>query len=176
MAVHERPEKARDVTWLNGADDEDVVGLLRDCVSADAWVHRVFAGRPYANLDAVLAQSDAAISDLSMSDMLEAMARHPRIGETAHIGGSEGVLLEREQAAVGRPSDDTSKRLHEANESYEKRFGFMYLVSAVGLDASAILADLGERMSNTPEVEFFVAREELGKIAKSRLAMCVGGG
>ncbi len=53
--------------------------LLEVCAST-AWARRLLAARPYADSDALYAESDAAVAGLIEADLAEAMAGHPPIG------------------------------------------------------------------------------------------------
>ena len=127
-------------------------------------------GRPYRDLDALVDAAERAWSDLEPSDWAEALAGHPRIGER---GGASPAASEREQSAVQRAPAHALVRLAEENRRYEARFGHVFLISAAGLHANDILAELRKRMRNDPVTEARVAAAEHRKIARMRLEALV---
>ncbi|MGH9703636.1 MAG: 2-oxo-4-hydroxy-4-carboxy-5-ureidoimidazoline decarboxylase, partial [Candidatus Acidiferrales bacterium] len=59
--------------------------------------------------------------------------------------------------------------LAKANQEYEKRFGFIFIICAAGKSSEEILADLKQRMANDAESELRVAAAEQSKITRLRL-------
>ncbi|WP_411970393.1 2-oxo-4-hydroxy-4-carboxy-5-ureidoimidazoline decarboxylase [Saccharothrix longispora] len=158
-----------DLTGFNTAPADVLRPLLTECLAVPRWVDAVLAGRPYPDVDALLAGS-ARAADLSDEEVRAALAGHPRIGEGARHGGVSAAWSADEQSGVARSSAD---RLAAANAAYENRFGHLYLVCAAGLSAGEVLDDLAARMDNEPAEELRVAGRELGKIAALRLGKVV---
>ncbi|MER5260452.1 2-oxo-4-hydroxy-4-carboxy-5-ureidoimidazoline decarboxylase [Actinosynnema sp. NPDC002837] len=154
-----------DLEGFNSAPAAELRPLLTDCLAVPRWVDALLAGRPYADVDALLAASDRH-ADLTDDEVLTAIGGHPRIGEQASGGGVAAKWSADEQSGVGASLGD---RLFAANAAYEDRFGHIYLVCATGLSGERMLADLAERMANPPDVELRVVNRELAKIAALRL-------
>ena len=123
-------------------------------------------GWPYADRRALLEAADRAWSELEPSDWAEALAGHPRVGES---GGSSPDASEREQKNVRESSVDVQSELAEANRDYEARFGHVFLIAAAGKTADEILAALRRRMDNDPVTEARVTAAEHRTIARMRL-------
>ncbi|MGM1062770.1 2-oxo-4-hydroxy-4-carboxy-5-ureidoimidazoline decarboxylase [Saccharothrix sp. Mg75] len=164
------PERAGfDLTGFNTAPADVLRPLLTECLAVPRWVGAVLAGRPYADVDALLDASSRA-ADLSDDEVRGALAGHPRIGERARHGGVSARWSAEEQAgAAASPAD----RLAEANAAYEDRFGHIYLVCATGLSGEEVLADIAARTTAEPDAELRVVARELGKIAALRLRKVV---
>lgn len=154
-----------DLEGFNSAPAAELRPLLTECLAVPRWVDALLAGRPYADVDALLAASDLH-ADLNDEEVLGAIAGHPRIGESAPGGGVSAKWSADEQSGVTAPLAD---RLRAANTAYEDRFGHIYLVCATGLSGEQVLADLGARMTNPPDVELRVVNRELARIAALRL-------
>lgn len=159
-----------DLPTFNAAAPTALRPLLLDCLAAPAWADAVLAGRPYPDLDALLAAADRAASRLTDDEVRAALAGHPRIGERAAGGGVPARWSADEQSGV---ADSPADRLAAANAAYEERFGHIYLVCATGLSGERVLADLAARMDNPPDVELGVVRRELARIAALRLGKAV---
>jgi len=69
--------------WLNSLPAAQAGQLLAGCCASRAWVERMAAGRPYADVEALLGESDRAVEALGRDDLAEALAGHPRIGQRA---------------------------------------------------------------------------------------------
>jgi 2-oxo-4-hydroxy-4-carboxy-5-ureidoimidazoline decarboxylase len=139
---------------------------LLACCASSVWARRIAAGRPYADLPAVLTQADRATAELSWPEVLAALGAHPRIGERASGSGPQAEWSRREQAGVGAASGTA---LAEANRAYEERFGHVFLVFASGRSDVELLAAARERLGNDEDTERAVVRHELGRIARLRL-------
>jgi 2-oxo-4-hydroxy-4-carboxy-5-ureidoimidazoline decarboxylase len=142
---------------------------LSTCCAARAWVRRVAGGRPYPDVDALLAASDSAVAALDRDELAEALSAHPRIGQRVTGCSQEAAWSRREQAAVGDADAEVGAALAGANRAYEDRFGHVFLVCASGRSAVEMLAVLRERLGNDPDAEWLVVAEELRKITRLRL-------
>jgi 2-oxo-4-hydroxy-4-carboxy-5-ureidoimidazoline decarboxylase len=139
---------------------------LYACLAHRPWASRVAARRPYATVDLLLAEAEAASLELTRDDWLAAFAAHPRIGEG---GGHSPGSSEREQSRVMRGPEATRAALAEENRLYESRFGHVFLIFASGRSAAEILEELRRRMRNDPSHELEVAAGEHRKITRLRL-------
>jgi 2-oxo-4-hydroxy-4-carboxy-5-ureidoimidazoline decarboxylase len=156
-----------DLAEFNQAGAEHVRALLRSCLDVPRWADAVLAGRPYAGIEALLTAARAAMP-LSPEEIHQAMAAHPRIGETASVTSADWSRSE--QSGVDW---STTGRFTEANAEYEHRFGHLYLVCADGRGGEELLEDLQRRLGNDPPTELEVAGRELAKIADLRLTNAV---
>jgi len=155
--------------WLNSLPAGQARQVLAGCCAASAWVGRMAAGRPYADLDALLAAGDRAVRGLDRDGLAEALSAHPRIGEQAAGASAEAAWSRQEQAGVGEAADEVRAALAEANRAYEDRFGHVFLIRASGRSAGELLAALRGRLGNDPDTEWGVVAEELGEITRLRL-------
>lgn len=135
------------------------------------------AARPYPSAEDAIRQSSVIVGALTATDLAEALAGHPRIGERpgASDGGSRASgWSAQEQSGVGEDAP-TSEALAEANLEYEDRFGHIYLVCASGRTGTELLEVLRGRLQNEPVDEWLVVRTELQKINALRLHRLMAG-
>jgi OHCU decarboxylase len=164
---------------LNRLPEEAAAAHLRDCCGSSRWVNAMLARRPFASMEALLSAADESWRAAGPADWDEAFAHHPRIGErraAAPVSASAQAASAAEQGAVARADAAARAALAEANQSYERRFGRIYIVCASGRTAEELLTDVEARMRNDPERERAVAAEEQRKITGLRLRALVGGG
>lgn len=153
---------------LNAVPADILVRELLACCDAPAWAEAVVRGRPYPNVDAVLAAADAAARGLGRSEVERAVAAHPRIGERPGGGGTRAAWSRQEQGAVD-PGLEARRALAEGNAAYEARFDRVFLVCASGLTAEQVLDRLRTRLRNDDETEVRVVADELRRIAVLRV-------
>ena len=130
------------------------------------------AARPYISAQDAIRQSGAIIAALTVTELAEALAGHPRIGERPDPGGGSSQAASwsrREQSGVDADDADTRRALTQGNLEYEQRFGHIYLVCASGRTGKELLDVLRGRLKNKPEDEWQVVRTELQKINALRL-------
>jgi OHCU decarboxylase len=159
--------------------------LLR-CCGSERWAREMAASRPWPNLEAMAEEADTIWRGLATADHLQAFAAHPRIGGTSRAdgpgmpgraGGAGGPAGEswssQEQARAAAAGDDVRERLAAANDDYQARFGFIFIVCATGKSAEEMLEIVDERLGHTREDELRTAAEEQRKITRLRLGKLV---
>jgi 2-oxo-4-hydroxy-4-carboxy-5-ureidoimidazoline decarboxylase len=163
-----------DLQEFNHAPAERLRPILAACCDVPRWVDGILAGRPYGDAAAIAQAADRAARDLDDSEVDQALAAHPRIGDRPDGDSTEAAWSRGEQAGVG---DDSEIRaaLATGNREYEQRFGRVFLICATGLSAQEMLAGLRRRLTNDDESEAAVVRDELRKIAVLRLAKVIDG-
>jgi len=137
---------------------------LRRCCASTEWVRRLLDARPFADWNALTGVADRIWSTLDRDDWLEAFGAHPRIGDKK---GSRWSA--REQSTTAEASEETMRRLAEANAEYERRFGHTYIVCATGKTSAEMLAILEARMKNDAATELREAAEQQRQITELRL-------
>lgn len=155
---------------FNAMSASEAAAVVRPCVDIDSWVEAVVDGRPYADIDALLAAADRQAAGWTGAEVEAALDDHPRIGERTEGTGASAALSAREQAGVDPADADVQRRLADGNRRYEEAFDRIYLVRAAGRTAEEMLGLLEERLGNDPETELEVTRGQLAEIAHLRLA------
>ena len=159
-----------ELSEFNQAPADTLRPRLLSLTAVDAWADGLLEGRPYDDLEAVLATSDGIVSELDEAQIDAALAGHPRIGERA-VGLDEesAARSAREQSAMSEAGDDLQDAVTRGNADYEARFGRIYLVAAAGRSADELLSLLKQRLDNDPATELEVVRQELARISRLRL-------
>lgn len=154
---------------FNALSERRAADTVGPCVAIDSFVDAIVDGRPYADLDSLLAMA-AALTDEWTDDEVEgALADHPRIGEKVAGTGLHARLSRKEQAGMDEADAALMARLREGNARYEARFGRIYLVRAAGRSPEELVAILERRLENDAVTELRTTREQLGEIALLRL-------
>jgi 2-oxo-4-hydroxy-4-carboxy-5-ureidoimidazoline decarboxylase len=179
------------LTWFNELPGGAAQQTLLDCCSAPGWAAQMAAARPFSSAEDAMRRSSEIIAALTVGDLADALAGHPRIGERPpeapgdspwvapyyRAGGSNEAPTRpqaadwsaQEQSGVDTDDARTMRALAEANQQYEQRFGHIYLVCAAGRTGAELLDVLRGRLQNGPEHEWQVVRAELQKINALRL-------
>jgi len=145
--------------------------LLR-CCGSSRWAEAMTARRPFVDERALYAAAEDAWWGLDEADWREAFAHHPKIGDKEALRArfaSTRTWAAGEQSGAASASEDVLTALAEGNQTYEDRFGYIFIVCATGRTAPEMLARLRERLPHSPPDEIRIAAGEQAKITRLRL-------
>lgn len=157
---------------FNEAGVEQAGELLHICAPIPSWRAALLARRPYGSRAELVETARGLAGGWTDQEVDGALAHHPRIGEKLQAEGAEAEASRREQSGL---SEDEKAREEwvRANLAYEERFGRIFLIRAKGRSSEEMLAQLRERLENSPEEEAAVRRDQLAEIALLRLGEAV---
>jgi len=157
---------------FNKASLEDAMTFLQHCVQIPSWSEQLSANRPYASLEDVLNTARQQAATWSWDEIKTALDQHPRIGEKkaqAELSEVEKNFSNREQSFIVL-DEETRLALLKGNIAYEKKYGYIFLIKAFGLNSEEVLQALKYRLLNDPETEKRIVHHQLSEIALFRLA------
>jgi len=144
-------------------DGPETRSRLATALHVPRWVDEVASGCPYPSLDALVGVADLAARTLTPAEVDQALAAHPRIGEKA------SGLSSTEQAASATDDPALIEAMAVGNETYEQRFGRIFLMRAAGRSRVEVLAELHRRLGLSDEEEAAEVADQLRQIALLRL-------
>ncbi|HEY9786857.1 MAG TPA: 2-oxo-4-hydroxy-4-carboxy-5-ureidoimidazoline decarboxylase [Candidatus Obscuribacterales bacterium] len=164
--------RANKIEEFNALSEEMArVELLR-CCGSQRWVEQMTQKRPFASCEQIFTAAGDIWYKLSSEDWLEAFSHHPKIGDLDSLKakfGNTRAWAAAEQKGVSGASEEVLEDLARANEEYESKFGYIFIVCATGKSAGEMLSILKSRLANDPATELAVAAQEQAKITKIRL-------
>ena len=157
---------------FNLGTSDEVSTLLKHCVHIPRWSTELLKQRPFASVEGLLKAAEQSARTWSWEEILAALNTHPRIGEKkaqALLSQQEQAFSDREQSALNA-DQDTLDAIDQGNLAYEKKYGFIFLIKASGLNSQDILTALTYRLKNDPEIEQRIVHQQLMEIALLRLS------
>ena len=157
---------------FNSLSLPEILSELLRCCGSRRWAEMMAARRPFPSVEVLLTCAEELWNGLSHDDWKEAFSHHPRIGDVGKLKEKFAATAEwasKEQSGVALASDDVLQSLAGKNSTYEKKFGYIFIVCATGKSAAEILSLIEERLGNDPGTEIRVAANEQSKITKLRL-------
>jgi len=148
---------------LNALPRDEAERELSRCCGSSGWSSAMAGRRPFRDEQHLYQAAEETWWALSSPDWLEAFSHHPRIGERAAGWARD------EQASASGASQKIKDELVKWNNEYERRFGHVFLISAMGKQADEMLQQMERRMNNEPAAELRVAAGEQAKITRLRL-------
>jgi 2-oxo-4-hydroxy-4-carboxy-5-ureidoimidazoline decarboxylase len=145
---------------------------LYKCCGSHAWVDRMIPLVPAEDLVELLEDAEEQWWQCSEKDWREAFSQHPRIGESASLQEKfrqTAAWAATEQAGMKAANRETLKSFEEANQQYEEKFGYTFIVCATGKSPDEMLGMLQVRLHHDPVDELRVAADEQSKITKLRI-------
>src|SRR5215472_14230094 len=99
------------IAEVNGMGVAELESVFLACVSVDRWARELADGRPFADLDGLLARADELSASLTDAELRHALDDHPRIGARTAAGSRSAA----EQSGVD--SVTLADRLLAANRA-----------------------------------------------------------
>ncbi len=129
---------------LNGLPPDGAANELSKCCGSPAWVNKMVSARPFSNEEAMFKQGQQAWFGGSRSEWIAAFNQYAESGAS------------RERAA----------QLEKLEKEYEARFGYAFVLHAVGISPDEVIAILKSRLRNNPYDEIKIATAEQNKIIR----------
>ncbi len=151
--------------------------LLTQCCGSSAWVDKMLTMFPVEDLVELLEAAEEKWNECSEKEQMIAFKHHPKIGDINSLKekfADTAGWTEVEQSGVIGSNEKTLHQLAKANEEYENKFGFIFIVCATGRSVEEMLTDLHSRTNNSKEEEIKIASAEQLKITKLRLEKLFG--
>jgi OHCU decarboxylase len=140
------------------------------------WAQGMAGERPFQSFSQLTETADRIWWSLEPADWLDAFHSHPKIGEkkaAVAVAADAQKWSEDEQAGTRVAAAETMNEVRELNNAYEKKFGFIFIVSASGKSSGEMLAILRERLLHNSDEELRIAAAEQAKITQLRLRKLV---
>ncbi len=162
---------------LNKLPEQEAYNLLEQCCVASKWVTKMVENRPYHTEEELIKRAASAwYNDCSIEDYKEAFSGHPKIGDIKSLKEkfiSTADWAGNEQSKVNNASNELLEALANINQEYESKFGYIFIVSASGKNASELLEIAKTRLLNQVDDEIYVAMNEQHKITVIRLVKLI---
>jgi 2-oxo-4-hydroxy-4-carboxy-5-ureidoimidazoline decarboxylase len=154
---------------FNAEPADRAVQQLRACNDAPRFAAEVAAGRPYPDVETLVARAEEVARGLPWAEVELALAVHPRIGDRPEGSSAGAEASRREQSSMAGADDATRAALVDGNREYEERFGHVFLVRAAGRSPEEMLAELRRRLGNDEQGERAEVTEQLAQITAIRV-------
>lgn len=143
---------------------------LEASLAVPRWVEDVASRAPFDDVSELLLVAYAEATPLAATEIDQAIAHHPRIGEKPVGAGTAQAFSRAEQGDAA----DLAHELAAGNAAYESRFGRVFIIRAAGRTRAEILDELNRRLALDAATELQVVGEQLRDIALLRLGKLFG--
>jgi 2-oxo-4-hydroxy-4-carboxy-5-ureidoimidazoline decarboxylase len=157
---------------VNGMDESTFVSVFGSVYERSSWVaETAWEHRPFASVDGLHATMDSIVEGAGQSRQMALIKAHPELAGRLARSGQLTAESRSEQTHAGLTSlpENLTKRMLELNSSYQKKFGFPFIICARLNNVATILQAMEDRLTNSSDAEFKTALQEISKIARLRL-------
>jgi 2-oxo-4-hydroxy-4-carboxy-5-ureidoimidazoline decarboxylase len=156
----------------------EFVATLGDVFERSPWVAEgVFAGRPFASVEALHAAMTRVVRAAPRDAQLALLRAHPDLaGRAARAGAMTAAsVAEQTSAGLDRLADEEYERFTRRNAAYRERFGFPFIIAVRHQTRASILAAFERRLTQPLAREVETALDEVFEIARLRLRERIAG-
>jgi 2-oxo-4-hydroxy-4-carboxy-5-ureidoimidazoline decarboxylase len=165
--------KCRIDPMIEAADREAFIKRFAHLFEHSPWVvEHAWEKRPFAKAETLTHALMTTVHEAAPDKQLALIRAHPQLGIRQALTDAS----EAEQAGAGLKalSADEFARFAALNAAYQEKFGFPFIICVGGKTKSEILAAFEARLLNDAPTEQNAALEEIGGIARLRLARVLG--
>jgi beta-ureidopropionase / N-carbamoyl-L-amino-acid hydrolase len=158
---------------LNTLPVDEFTAVLGAIFEHSPWVpQRTASARPFASRLELLDAMRAVVQAAPLEEQSGLIRAHPQLGARGRKRAelTEASSLEQRRAGLDACSDEEFEQLLRLNTAYVHKFSFPFILAVRGHDPSSILASMGSRLKNDPELERHTALTQIGLIGGYRLA------
>lgn len=157
---------------LNQLSESRAYQEFYKCCACKKFCTDLTEARPYNTKQELFTKAESLWSQYTESEFLEAFRGHSKIGDLSSLKAKYAnttTWSQQEQAGMQGVNDLVLRELLAANDEYESKFGFIFIVCATGKSAIEMLQILKSRLQNERNQELQLAAAEQSKITRIRL-------
>jgi len=162
---------------FNKLSKQEAIFELEKCCVSKCWIQHMIENMPFDSADELILKGAALWYEQCRElDWQAAFEGHPKIGDITSLKEKYSATknwASNEQSNIAEADEKIVKALAKANEDYLNKFGYIFIVSASGKSAKAMLSIISARLNNTKEDELHVAMGEQHKITVIRLTKLI---
>ena len=151
---------------FNQLNRDAASALLFSCCGSETWVNLLMNSFPFPSEKELLdIATESWYNKCKKEDWLLSFNQHPKIGDVKSLTEK---FAGKEQSGISTATAEVIQQLAMANEAYELKFGFIFIICATGKSAIEMLSLLQDRLENSTEEELNIAMGEQQKITVIR--------
>jgi chitin deacetylase len=162
---------------VNALSLVEFMARLGDVFEHSPWVaERAFSRRPFASVETLHQAMMQAVARATRDEQLGLIRAHPELAGAQARDGKLTAESSSEQSRLGftRLSRDEFLRMADLNRRYREKFGFPCIVALrLHPTRESVMAEMERRVVNDGKTEMKNALEQIGHIARGRLAKLV---
>jgi OHCU decarboxylase len=153
---------------INLLKKKEFLSIFGNIFEKSDWIaDEVFNLKPFKNSNDLVIKMMDVYENINNEEMIKIFNSHPQLAIEKRLTS----FSSKEQA--GAKLNDCSKEelgeFEKLNADYKKKYGFPFIIAVKGKNKDEILNNFRQRIQNNFEIEFNEAKNQVKKIASSRL-------
>ena len=153
---------------INLLKKKEFLSIFGNIFEKSDWIaDEVFNLKPFKNSDDLVIKMMDVYENINNEEMIKIFNLHPQLAIEKRLTS----FSSKEQ--TGAKLNDCSKEelgeFEKLNADYKKKYGFPFIIAVKGKNKDEILNNFRQRIQNNFEIEFNEAKNQVKKIASSRL-------
>ena len=156
------------INKINQLTKNDFISLFGNVFEKTTWIaEKVFASKPFENFDKLSEKFLDIFENEQKENHLKILNLHPELAVEKIM--TVDSKKEQNNAQLDQCTKDEFEEFIKLNKEYKQKFNFPFIILVSGKNKTEILDNFRKRIKNDKDIEFKEAKNQVKKIAFSRL-------
>ena len=153
---------------INLLKKKEFLSIFGNIFEKSDWIaDEVFNLKPFKNSDDLVIKMMDVYENINNEEMIKIFNLHPQLAIEKRLTSFSSK--EQTGAKLNDCSKEEFEEFEKLNTDYKKKYGFPFIIAVKGKNKDEILNNFRQRIQNNFEIEFNEAKNQVKKIASSRL-------
>tara|TARA_B100002052_G_scaffold89814_1_gene82580 strand:- start:68 stop:562 length:495 start_codon:yes stop_codon:yes gene_type:complete len=153
---------------INLLKKKEFLSIFGNIFEKSDWIaDEVFNLKPFKNSDDLVIKMMDVYENINNEEMIKIFNLHPQLAIEKRLTSFSSK--EQTGAKLNECSKEEFEEFEKLNADYKKKYGFPFIIAVKGKNKDEILNNFRQRIQNNFEIEFNEAKNQVKKIASSRL-------
>lgn len=153
---------------INLLKKKEFLSIFGNIFEKSDWIaDEVFNLKPFKNSNDLVIKMMDVYENINNEEMIKIFNSHPQLAIEKRLTSFSSK--EQTGAKLNECSKEEFEEFEKLNADYKKKYGFPFIIAVKGKNKDEILNNFRQRLQNNFETEFNEAKNQVKKIASSRL-------
>ena len=153
---------------INLLKKKEFLSIFGNIFEKSDWIaDEVFNLKPFKNSNDLVIKMMNIYENINNEEMIKIFNLHPQLAIEKRLTSFSSK--EQTGAKLNDCSKEEFEEFEKLNADYKKKYGFPFIIAVKGKNKDEILNNFRQRIQNNFEIEFNEAKNQVKKIASSRL-------
>ena len=153
---------------INLLKKKEFLSIFGNIFEKSDWIaDEVFNLKPFKNSNDLVIKMMDVYENINNEEMIKIFNLHPQLAIEKRLTSFSSK--EQTEAKLNECSKEEFEEFEKLNADYKKKYGFPFIIAVKGKNKDEILNNFRQRIQNNFEIEFNEAKNQVKKIASSRL-------
>jgi 2-oxo-4-hydroxy-4-carboxy-5-ureidoimidazoline decarboxylase len=156
------------INEINQLSKNDFIDIFGNVFEKTYWIaDKAYDLKPYKSFSELFSKIIEIYEKSTREDYLKIFNAHPELAVEKTL--TEDSRKEQSSSNLNQCTEEEFNEFLSLNDRYNKKFSFPFIIAVKGKNKKEILDSFRKRIENEIELEFEEAKEQVIKIANSRL-------